>query len=259
MKKININDTSAIFLASFSRSFFLCLVFIFIFCNIANADPITIDFGAEENGPFSSRLIQIIGIITILSIAPSILIMITSFTRIAVVLSFVRTALGLQQTPPNAVLISLSLFLTFFTMAPVFNNAYEDGLRPMLEREISEEYAIQGMIKPFQDFMIANTRNQDLELFIGMSKLDDNIISNKEQIPLYTIIPAFMISELKKAFEIGFLIFLPFLIIDITISAILMSMGMMMLPPVVISLPFKLIFFTLIDGWFDMRQHCQEL
>ncbi|MDJ1257878.1 MAG: flagellar type III secretion system pore protein FliP [Candidatus Midichloria sp.] len=212
-----------------------------------HAQSLTIDLG--KNDLMSAKIIQLIGLITILSIAPSILIMVTSFTKISVVLSFVRTAVGLQQTPPNPVIISLALFLTFFIMAPTFEKAYGNGLYPLMQNTIKEEAALQNITNPFRDFMLDNVREKDLSLFSNMARLEAKE-ALKENIPLHVLIPAFMISELKKAFEISFLIFLPFLVIDMLVSSILVAMGMMMLPPVVISLPFKIIFFVLIDGWY---------
>jgi len=212
----------------------------------AFAESITVDLGGE--GTLSSRLIQIITLITILSIAPSILIMVTSFTRIIVVLSLLRSAIGLQQTPPNVVLISLALFLTAFVMEPVFTEAYDNALNPLMQEKITEEEAFEKGVIPFKKFMLQHTRGKDLQLFVDMSGMDE--LESPEATPLKVLIPAFMISELKRAFEIGFLIFLPFLIIDMLIASILMAMGMMMLPPVIVSLPFKIIFFVMVDGWF---------
>lgn len=168
--------------------------------------------------------------------------------RIVIVLSFLRSALGLQQTPPNQVLISLALFLTAFIMAPVFEVAYEDGVKPLMEESITQDEALERIGAPFHIFMLKHAREKDLQLFISMSpKLD---IKKAEDTPFRVLIPAFMISELKRAFEIGFLIFIPFVIIDMLVASVLMAMGMMMLPPVMISLPFKLIFFVLVDGWY---------
>ena len=199
-------------------------------------------------GSVSGRVMQIFLAITILGLAPSILIMTTSFVRISIVLSILRTALGLQQTPPNQVLISLALFLTFFIMSPAIEEAYENGIKPMLEERITEEEAIPATIQPFKKFMIANTRPKDIDLFSSIAKEDPKQVV--EELPLKVIIPSFMISELRRAFEIGFLIFLPFLIIDIVVSSILMAMGMMMMPPVMVALPFKIVFFVVIDGWY---------
>lgn len=201
-----------------------------------------------SSSSMTSRLMQIFMLITILGLAPSILIMVTSFVRISIVLSIVRTALGLQQSPPNQVLISLALFLTFFIMSPTLQESYDKGLRPMLEESMTEEEAFPLIAQPFKKFMAANTRTKDLDLFISIAKVDAP--KEIENLPLRVVIPAFMISELKRGFEIGFLIFLPFLIIDIVVASVLMAMGMMMMPPVMVALPFKIIFFVLIDGWY---------
>jgi flagellar biosynthetic protein FliP len=201
-----------------------------------------------SSSSMTSRLMQIFMLITILGLAPSILIMVTSFVRISIVLSLVRTALGLQQSPPNQVLISLALFLTFFIMTPTLEEAYNNGLKPMLEESITEEEAFPLIAQPFKKFMVSNTRMKDLDLFSSIAKIDAP--KNLENLPLRVIIPSFMISELKRGFEIGFLIFLPFLIIDIVVASVLMAMGMMMMPPVMVALPFKIIFFVLIDGWY---------
>jgi flagellar biosynthetic protein FliP len=174
--------------------------------------------------------------------------MVTSFTRIVVVLAFLRSALGLQQTPPNAVLISLALFITAFVMAPTLEQAYRDGLAPLLDDKITEVEAFERAMAPLRHFMLEQVRPKDLELFLDISHTPE--VERPEDTPLKALIPAFMISKLKRAFEIGFLVFVPFLIIDMVVASILMSMGMMMLPPVLISLPFKLIFFVLVDGWY---------
>jgi flagellar biosynthetic protein FliP len=212
----------------------------------AAAQSFTLDLG--DGATTTSRIIQLMALITVLSLAPSILVMVTSFTRIVVVLSFLRNAIGLQQTPPNAVLISLALFLTAFIMAPTAETAYREGIAPLMENKLSETEALERTMKPLHAFMLNHTRDQDLKLFIDLAKLPE--VETREQAPLRALIPAFMISELRRAFEIGFLLFVPFLIIDMVVASILMSMGMMMLPPVVISLPFKLIFFVLVDGWY---------
>ncbi|MEM8833255.1 MAG: flagellar type III secretion system pore protein FliP, partial [Pseudomonadota bacterium] len=201
-----------------------------------------------EGGTVTGRVIQMVAILTILSLAPSILIMMTSFTRIIVVLSFLRTAMGIQQTPPNTVLISLALFLTFFIMAPTLQSAYENGLEPLINESIDEVTAFERGVEPFKEFMLQHTREADLLLFTELS--ESGPFAEPMDIPLQVLIPSFMISELRRAFEIGFMLFLPFLIIDMVTASILMSMGMMMLPPVMISLPFKVIFFVLVDGWY---------
>jgi flagellar biosynthetic protein FliP len=211
------------------------------------AQSVAVDFG-EPGGSNTGRIVQLIALLTLLSIAPSILVMVTSFTRIVVVLSFLRTALGLQQTPPNAVLISLALFLTGFVMAPVVQRAYDDGIRPLIEQKLPEEEAMKRAIAPVHRFMMAHVREKDLDLFLDLAKTGP--VASAEQTPLRALLPAFMISELRRAFEIGFLLFIPFVIIDLVVASVLMSMGMLMLPPVLISLPFKLIFFVLVDGWY---------
>jgi flagellar biosynthetic protein FliP len=187
-------------------------------------------------------------LLTVLSLAPAILVTVTSFTRIIVVLSFLRNALGIQQTPPNIVLISLALFLTAFVMAPTLEKSYNDGIAPLIAEKISETQAFTLAGAPLHAFMSAQVRKQDLQLFAGIAKLDT--VAEAKDVPFRVLVPAFMISELRRAFEIGFLLFLPFLVIDLVVSSVLMSMGMMMLPPVTISLPFKLIFFVLVDGWY---------
>lgn len=212
-----------------------------------NGDADTVD-GAGEGGTIAGRVVQLVALLTVLSLAPSILIMMTSFTRIVVVLSFLRTAMGVQQTPPNTVMISLALFLTFFIMTPTLNAAYDNALQPLLNQEIDEMQAFERGVEPFKEFMLLHARPQDLELFTEISR--SGPFEEAMDIPLHIVIPAFMISELRRAFEIGFMLFLPFLIIDMVTASILMSMGMMMLPPVMISLPFKIIFFVLVDGWY---------
>jgi flagellar biosynthetic protein FliP len=214
------------------------------------AQSLTLDLEgtAESDGSLSSRVLQLLALLTVLSLAPSILIMMTCFTRIVVVFSFLRTAMGVQQTPPNTVLVSLALFLTFFIMAPTMKSAYEDGITPFMNESIDEVTAFERTIEPFKGFMLKHTREKDLILFTELSK--SGPYEEPMSIPIHIVIPAFMISELKRAFEIGFMLFLPFLIIDMVTAAILMSMGMMMLPPVMISLPFKIIFFVMVDGWY---------
>ena len=211
----------------------------------AFAQEIAVDLG---NGQGLTRgVIQLLAVITVLSLAPSILIMTTSFVRIVVVLSLLRTAIGVQQSPPNAVIISLALFLTGFVMAPTFQAAYDAGIEPFMEEAITIEEAIPRTAAPMKVFMAEHVNEADLALFVDMAGIE--VLESPETAPFHVIAPAFMISELKRAFEIGFMIFLPFLVIDLVVASILMSMGMMMLPPVTISLPFKLIFFVLVDGW----------
>ena len=214
----------------------------------ALAQAVTFDLGAEADGSTASRIIQLVVVITILSLAPSILVMVTSFTRIVVVLSFLRSALGIQQTPPNSVLISLALFLTAFIMMPTMQVIHDQAIEPLVAEDITEMEALDLASAPLRDFMLGHVREQDLKLFMDIAKTGP--IAEPEQTPMRSLIPAFMISELKRAFEIGFLLFLPFIIIDMVVASVLMSMGMMMLPPIMISLPFKLIFFVLVDGWY---------
>lgn len=191
--------------------------------------------------------LQILAILTILTLAPAILILMTSFTRIIVVFSFLRNALATQQMPPNQVLIGLALFLTFFTMAPVWTEINQNALQPYLAHEITQEEAYHNALNPLRTFMIEQTREKDLALFVNLSQLPKP--EGPEQVPTHVLIPAFAISELKTAFQIGFILYLPFIIIDMVVASTLMSMGMMMLPPMMISLPFKLLLFILVDGW----------
>jgi flagellar biosynthetic protein FliP len=215
----------------------------------ALAQTFSLDLG-DGAGPGSTtaRIVQLFLLITVLTLAPSILIMVTSFTRIMVVLSFLRTAMGTQQTPPNQVLTSLALFLTIFIMAPTMETAYKQAIKPLIDEEITEFEAFERGVAPFRDFMMRHVREDDVRLFVDIAQIPDDEVRAK--MPLRVLIPAFMISELKRAFEIGFLVFLPFLIIDMVVASVLMSMGMMMLPPIIIALPFKIIFFVLVDGWF---------
>jgi flagellar biosynthetic protein FliP len=184
---------------------------------------------------------------TVLSLAPSIVIMTTAFVRIVVVLSLLRTALGLQQAPPNAVIISLSIFLTAIVMQPTLQKSYDEGIKPLMDQQIELPAAFDAAGAPIKTFMLSQVDREDLALFIKLSKIPKP--AKAADTPLQVVTPAFMISELKRAFEIGFLLFIPFLVIDLVVASVLMSMGMMMLPPVVVSLPFKLIFFVLVDGW----------
>ena len=227
----------------------ICGALLFVLTtNPALAQAVSIDLGQGEGGTVTGRVIQLVGILTVLSLAPSILIMMTSFTRIIVVLSFLRTAIGIQQTPPNTVMVSLALFLTFFIMAPTFTKAYDQALKPLINEEIDEVEAFERGIEPFKEFMLNHVRTKDVELFTELS--NSGPYAEPMDIPIQVLVPSFMISELRRAFEIGFMLFLPFLIIDMVTASILMSMGMMMLPPVMISLPFKIIFFVLVDGWY---------
>ncbi len=208
---------------------------------------LTLSGGTTEPEKVSS-LIQLVILLTILSLAPAILLMVTSFTRIIIVLSLIRTALGTQQMPPNQVLVGLSLFLTFFIMSPVINRVNTEALKPYYEEQISGETAMTKAIVPVKAFMLKQVREKDLALFIKIAK--EPRPAKPEDVTLTTLIPAFVISELKTAFQIGFMIYLPFLIMDMVVASVLLSMGMMMLPPIMVSLPFKLLLFVLVDGWY---------
>ena len=212
------------------------------------AQDISINLGqGTAGGGLNERIIQLIALLTVLSLAPSILVMMTSFTRIVVVLSLLRTALGTATAPPNSVIIALAMFLTAFVMGPILQKSYDDGIKPLVANQLSVEDALQRASVPLRGFMLKNVREKDVKLFMDMS--GEPPPATPDALSLRILVPAFMISELKRAFEIGFLLFLPFLIIDLVVASVLMSMGMMMLPPVVVSLPFKLIFFVLVDGW----------
>ncbi len=236
----------------------------------AAAQSVSIDLGGADNAGYSARLIQIFLLVTVLSVAPGILVMMTSFVRIVIVFSLLRSGLGLQQSPPNAVLISLSLFLTAFIMGPTFSQAWSQGVSPMLAEEVDQAEGVRRAAEPFRAFMAAQVEADDLIFFENLASrqaspvseitnsANENAIAGeltddpqKEQsLPGFDVLlPAYMISELSRAFEIGFLVLMPFLVIDLAVAAILMSMGMMMLPPQSISMPIKLIFFVLIDGW----------
>ncbi|MBT3360888.1 MAG: flagellar type III secretion system pore protein FliP [Rhodospirillales bacterium] len=215
--------------------------------HFASAQSFSMDLG-PGGGTATGRIIQMLVLLTVLSLAPSLLVMVTSFTRIVVVLSFLRTAMGTQQTPPNQVIVSLALFLTMFVMMPVMQQSYDEGIKPLMEEQIDEFEAFERTMKPIKDFMLSHVREQDILLFVDISGETDEAVRN--EMPLRILIPAFIISELKRAFEIGFLVFVPFLVIDMVVASVLMSMGMMMLPPIIIALPFKIIFFVLVDGWY---------
>ncbi len=204
---------------------------------------------APVNGSVAAWIIRTFGLLTILSIAPGILIMVTSFPRFIIAFSILRTGMGLATTPSNMILLSLALFMTFYVMSPTFDQAWKDGVQPLLANQISEGDAVQRIAEPFRTFMSNNTRDKDLKLFVDLAQErgQTTVVDNK--IDYRVLIPAFMISEIRRGFEIGFLVVLPFLVIDLIVSTIVMAMGMMMLPPTSISLPFKILFFVLIDGW----------
>ena len=212
----------------------------------ALAQSVAIDLGQGGAGA-TSRLVQLTALITVLSLAPSLLVMTTAFARIIIVLSLLRSALGTQGTPPNTVLIGLALFLTWFVMQPVLDQAWTQGLLPMSQGTIDEMEGLRRTAEPFRGFMASNVRPDDLRLFLDLGKLPDP--PSAEQAPWRALVPAFMVGELRRAFEMGFLLYLPFLVIEMVVASVLMSLGMMMLPPNVVSLPFKLIFFVLVDGW----------
>ena len=212
-------------------------------------DGFELNITSNAGSTSMSSTLQMMVMLTILSIAPSILLMITSFTRIVVVLHFVRAALGLQTTPPNQVIIGLSLFLTFFIMSPVFSEVNTEAIKPLSANEITQEEAIERGLEPIREFMFKQTDIKDLKLFLEIADIPSENLKDTDDIPTTVLIPAFMISELRKGFIMGFLIYLPFIVMDMVVSSTLMSMGMMMLPPTVISLPFKLLLFVLADGW----------
>lgn len=207
-----------------------------------------VQFFSDSDPSNVSTSIKLMLLLTVLSLAPSILILMTSFARIVIILSFVRTALATQQMPPNQVIVGLAMFLTFFIMAPTFQQVNEQALTPLFNEEISLEQAYENASGPFKDFMSKQTRQKDLELFLRYTEAERP--ESIEDIPLTVMVPAFALSEIKTAFQIGFMIFIPFLVIDMIVASILMSMGMMMLPPVMISLPFKILLFVLVDGWY---------
>jgi len=245
--KNNLNPPSIIHHPSSALILLATLIICLCLPHHALAQTLTLDMG-KGGGTATGKILQLIALTTILSLAPSILMMVTSFTRIIIVLSLLRSAMGIQQSPPNSVLISLALFMTAFIMAPAATEAYHNGIVPLMDEKITNQQAFTAVVKPFHGFMMKNVREKDLALFMDMAKIDE--VASPEETPLHVLIPAFMISELKRSFEIGFLIYIPFLIIDMMVASTLMSMGMMMLPPVLISLPFKLIFFVLVDGWY---------
>ena len=240
-----------------TKIIFVWMVFALAWCNLSSfeikagdvAVPFSADFNisSAENGGDVVSSLQILFILTIISLAPSIFMMMTSFTRILVVLHFVRSALGTQQTPPNQILIGIALFLTLFIMSPVLKEINEEALKPYSAGDISQEVAIERGLEPLREFMLKQVNDKDLKLFMDINEMEP--VTNFDEIPTEVLIPAFLISELRAAFIIGFLIYIPFIIIDMVVASTLMSMGMMMLPPVMISLPFKILLFVAADGW----------
>ena len=233
------------------RKLVLLLAYVALFAaalllpGIASAQSLTLDVGASGQAGATGRLVQITALITVLSLAPSLLVMTTAFTRIVIVLSILRSAVGAQGTPPNTVLIGLALFLTFFVMQPTLQKAWDTGVVPMTEGKVADLEGLRLTAEPFRGFMQANVRTNDLTLFQDLAGLP----AAEERASWRALVPAFMVGELRRAFEMGFLLFLPFLVIDLVVGSVLMSLGMMMLPPSAVSLPFKLIFFVLVDGW----------
>ncbi|KAJ0338792.1 hypothetical protein COL154_014242 [Colletotrichum chrysophilum] len=222
-----------------------------LLAGITAAPAQQIDLGgiAQANGTTVAYIIQMFGLLSVLSVAPGLLIMVTSFTRFVIAFSILRAGMGLQSTPANLILISLSLFMTFYVMSPTFDQAWQNGVQPLINNKIDEKQAVERIADPFRTFMSANTRDKDLALFVDLAKQRGQQVETNGKIDLRVLVPAFMISEIRRGFEIGFLVVLPFLVIDLVVATITMSMGMMMLPPTTISLPFKILFFVMIDGW----------
>ena len=238
MKKIVRNAVSAI-------SFILVSA---VHLSAQTIPKVSVEVGeAADSGELSTTL-QIVILMTVLSLAPSILIMVTSFIRFTVVLSFLRQAMGIQQMPPGQLLIALALILSFFVMSPVIDKSYTEGIKPYLDEQLSKEEAFEKAVAPFREFMLSQTREKDLALFVNIANLDQP--EDAKDIPLHVLVPGYVISELRTAFQIAFVLFVPFLVIDMIVASVLMSMGMMMLPPIIVSLPFKILLFVLVDGWY---------
>jgi flagellar biosynthetic protein FliP len=215
----------------------------------ASAQQIDLGGLAQADGTTVGYIIQMFGLLTVLSVAPGLLIMVTSFTRFVIAFSILRSGMGLQSTPANLVLISLSLFMTFYVMSPAIDQAWSTGVQPLMNNQITQQVAVERISSPFRDFMARNVRDKDYDLFADLARERGDTNLARDTVDLRVLVPAFMISEIRRGFEIGFLIVLPFLVIDLIVATITMAMGMMMLPPTVISLPFKIMFFVLIDGW----------
>ncbi|EAH5977303.1 flagellar biosynthetic protein FliP [Campylobacter upsaliensis] len=239
------------------KSVFLLILFaLSVFGAEATIPTVNLSLSAPDTPNQLVTTLNIIIVLTILALAPSIIFIMTSFLRLIIVFSFLRQAIGTQSMPPNTILVTMALILTFFIMEPVATKSYNEGVKPYLSEQIGYEEAFVRGVKPFKDFMLKNTREKDLALFYRIRNLPNP--KTIDDVPLSVLVPAFMISELKTAFEIGFLIYLPFLVIDMVVSSVLMAMGMMMLPPVMISLPFKLLIFVLVDGWNLLVQRLVE-
>ena len=236
--------------------FFLLCAGVLLLMNGVEAAPIipsvNVEVGTAENPEQVASTLQVIAVLTLATIAPGILMMTTSFVRIVVIIGFLRNALATQNVPPNQVIVSLAMFLTFYIMAPYWSQANDNGLQPYLAGQISQEEAITNVLEPMREFMFRQTRESDLALFVNLSEAERP--NSQEDVSTFTLIPAFIISELKTAFQIGFMLYVPFIVIDMIVATTLMSMGMMMLPPVMISLPFKILLFVMIDGWHLLIQ-----
>ena len=235
--------------------FLICAVGVLLM-NCAEAAPIipsvNVEVGTAENTEQVASTLQVIAVLTLATIAPGILMMTTSFVRIVVIIGFLRNALATQNVPPNQVIVSLAMFLTFYIMSPYWSQANDNGLQPYLAGQISQEEAITNVLEPIREFMFRQTRESDLALFVNLSEAERP--ETQEDVSTFVLIPAFIISELKTAFQIGFMLYVPFIVIDMIVATTLMSMGMMMLPPVMISLPFKILLFVMIDGWHLLIQ-----
>ncbi|ANT53363.1 MULTISPECIES: flagellar type III secretion system pore protein FliP [Mesorhizobium] len=230
------------------RRFLVAAALLIVATSVAGAQQLDLGGIGKADGTTVGYIIQMFGLLTVLSVAPGLLIMVTSFTRFVIAFSILRAGIGLQSTPANLILISLSLFMTFYVMAPTFDQAWNTGVKPLMDNQISQTEAFEKISDPFRTFMLRNVRDKDFDLFADLARERGQVVA-KETVDLRILVPAFMISEIRRGFEIGFLIVLPFLVIDLIVATITMAMGMMMLPPTVVSLPFKILFFVLIDGW----------
>ncbi|MFK0687784.1 flagellar type III secretion system pore protein FliP [Mesorhizobium sp. IMUNJ 23033] len=230
------------------RKLLVAAALLFVATSVAGAQQLDLGGIGKADGTTVGYIIQMFGLLTVLSVAPGLLIMVTSFTRFVIAFSILRAGIGLQSTPANLILISLSLFMTFYVMAPTFDQAWNTGVKPLMDNQISQTEAFEKISDPFRTFMLRNVRDKDFDLFADLARERGQVVA-KETVDLRILVPAFMISEIRRGFEIGFLIVLPFLVIDLIVATITMAMGMMMLPPTVVSLPFKILFFVLIDGW----------
>jgi flagellar biosynthetic protein FliP len=230
------------------RAFLISLAIVVATVTAASAQQIDLGGIGQMNNTTVGYIIQMFGLLTVLSVAPGLLIMVTSFTRFIIAFSILRAGIGLQSTPANLILISLSLFMTFYVMAPTFDQAWNTGVKPLMDNQINQTEAMEKIADPFRTFMLRNVRDKDFDLFADLARERGQTVS-RDTVDLRILVPAFMISEIRRGFEIGFLIVLPFLVIDLIVATITMAMGMMMLPPTVVSLPFKIMFFVLIDGW----------